>query len=63
VKKALFAFVCLSLFVLGCKQEEIAAPVATEEVAPVAVETAPEAVATSTETVVTPAVEQPATGN
>lgn len=55
MKKALFVFVCLSVFALvGCKQEEVAAPVATEEVAPVATETTTTVVATSTETVVTP---------
>lgn len=54
MKKALFVFVCLSVFALGCKQEEVAAPVATEEVAPVATETTTTVVVTSTETVVTP---------
>jgi len=56
VKKALFAFFCLSLFVLGCKKEEVAAPVATEEVAVAAADTTvPADVAASTETV--PAVD------
>ncbi len=64
MKKALFAFVCLSLFVLGCKQEEVAAPVATEEVSAAATteNTTPE-VAASTETAVTPEATQPAAGN
>jgi outer membrane lipoprotein-sorting protein len=54
VKKALFAFVCLSLFVLGCKQEEAAAPVTTEEVAVAETAATTPEVATSTETVVAP---------
>ena len=62
VKKVLFVFVCLSVFALGCKQQEVAAPVATEEVAPVATETAPAAVATSTETAVTPEATQAVAG-
>lgn len=62
MKKALFAFVCLSLFVLGCKQEEAAAPVVTEEVAVVETATTTPEVATSTETVVAPEA-APVAGN
>jgi len=58
VKKVLFVFVCLSLFALGCKQAEVAAPVVTEEVAVETTETTTPEVATSTETAVTPEATQ-----
>ncbi|MDD5021719.1 MAG: hypothetical protein PHR82_06225 [Endomicrobiaceae bacterium] len=62
MKKVLFVFVCLSLFALGCKQQEVAVPVATEEVAVETTETTTPEVATSTETAVTPEATQAVEG-